>query len=416
MWRWLKAAVVVPFRLHLPMSLLIVGFVSAVISAQISDRTSFAGGELRRDVMDRWGAPISQSAPSVRYVASGAVFNTLGAMVLDKQEVSVQTTMNYRKRGLVYFSGFDFDFHGRYEVANGEGHAIDLVFVFPIQAQKNQVLLSDLVLLVNGAQAPVDLAGDNDRLVWTGRAQPQERLRFEISFRGRGLDSFVYTLDPSLPVRGFDFTFTANGGVNYDYPAGVVPAGEVVAEGGKAALRWRYGSLESGIPVGLILPSEQSWDSTLGTMVRRCWAPFIPFFLATAALALYHRRPLKAWQSYLLAAWYGLFFLLLSYLAAYSHFYAAYAVSTAVVIGTLVVYLRALIGRSTWPVQLAICGAFLVLPTLAVLFQGYTGLIYTLELVACLGGLMVFTTREAFRRLVENVLSLVFNEEVPHVS
>ena len=128
---------------HLLPSLAIVLLVSWVISEQITHRTTFANSELYQDVIERWGAPILQPAPSVRYVQSGTVFNSLAAMPLSSQQVDVTAEMNYRKRGLVYFSGFDFRFSGHYEVQNPHPFDIDTVFVFPLQERKNQVLLSD---------------------------------------------------------------------------------------------------------------------------------------------------------------------------------------------------------------------------------------------------------------------------------
>lgn len=415
MWAWAKAALRALGRTHLPLGLAIVGLVSAVISSQIGNRSSFANSEIHQDVMDRWGAAIRQPAPSVRSVASGSVFNTLAPLAFDRQSVVVDAAMNYRKRGLVYFSGFDLAFQGEYEVENRERHPVDLVFVFPIQARKNQVLLSDLAFSVNGVAAPVNLSGDADRLVWTGRAMPGERLRYRISFRGRGLDSFVYVLDPRLRVNGFRLDFHVTGGANFDYPTGVAPASAVDAGESTATLTWEYRSLESGVPVGLILPSEKAFDSIVGTMVRRSWAPFIPFLLAIVCLGIYHRRPLSAWQASLVAAWYGLFFVLLPYLAAFMSFYLAYGISLAANAAPLFFYVRALVSRPAAWMALGAAGAFLLLPTLAVILQGYTGLLYTLEIAAVLAGAMLFATREAFRRLVDRLLAaLLLAEGSPH--
>jgi len=73
--------------------------VSAAISGQMLDRTSFANSELHRDVMDRWGAPIVQPSPSVRYVPSGAVFNTLSPLPLASQEVVVDAAVGLLEQG-----------------------------------------------------------------------------------------------------------------------------------------------------------------------------------------------------------------------------------------------------------------------------------------------------------------------------
>ena len=188
----LLALLLLPKRYHFFGSLLIVAIVSIAISTQMTHRGTFANSELHRDVMDRWGAPIVQPGPSVRYVPSGTVFSSLSALPLLSQEVVVDADMNYRKRGLVYFSGFDFTFRGDYAAENDQGRDIDIAFVFPINLEKNKVLLSNLVFTVNGQPSKIDLEGGGDKLLWTGRLAPGQRVAFRVAFHGRGLDS-LYT-------------------------------------------------------------------------------------------------------------------------------------------------------------------------------------------------------------------------------
>ena len=293
----LKALLRLGRRTHFWGSLAIVLFVAWVVANQITDRYRFASNKLYDDVVDRWGAPIVQPVPSVRYVESGSVFNSLEALPLAGQDVTVDAVMNYRKRGLAYFSGFDFTFRGAYRVDNGEGKTIDLVFVFPIQLAKNQVLLSDLEFLVDGEPQPVDLVESADRLVWTGRLDDGQSLAIDIAFTGRGLDAFTYLLDPALPVRDFSLAFNITGGDHFDYDAGVVPASATVPGDGEVSLTWEFASLESGVPVGVRLPSEKSFDHIIATMVRRTWAPFVLFFAIVAALAVYFERKLAAYEA-----------------------------------------------------------------------------------------------------------------------
>src|SRR5262249_41031924 len=158
---------------------------------------------------------------SLRYVPSGAVFNSLTPLSLSRQDVAVDAAMNYRKRGLVYFSGFDFAFRGDYRAVNTEGRDIDVVFVFPIDLEKNKTLLSELEFVVSGVPARADLA-EADKLVWTGRVKSGERVDFHVGFRGRGLDSFTYVLDPNAPVHEFHLAYHISGGGHFDYEDGVV--------------------------------------------------------------------------------------------------------------------------------------------------------------------------------------------------
>jgi len=388
------------FRQHFFGSFAIVAAVTAVLTFRVTDRGGFATSELHGDVIDRWGAPIAQAMPSVRFVPSGAVFNTLTPLPLSSQRLRIDATMNYRKRGLVYFSGFDFTLDGTFVVKNDEGRAIDAVFVLPIQLATNKVMLSDLVFEVDARTVAVSLAEGADKLVWTGRLLAEQQITFHVGFRGRGLDSFVYRLDPSARVRDFELALSIAGGHNIDYPDGVAPASETRTEGDRVRMWWRYGSLESGIPIGVVLPSEASFDAELGTMAARAWVPFVLLFVALSAVAALWRRTLTFYEAYLVGAAYALFFVLVAYWAAIMHFVVAYLLGLAVVGALLVLFLRGLFGRPGVFVALALTVAALVLPTLAVLLQGYTGLIYALESLALVAMLMWVTRRDDVRALL----------------
>lgn len=393
------------FHHHIPGAFAMMLVVTLVIGGQVENRWDFATGTLHADVEDRWGAPIAQPVPSLRFVESGTVFNTLQPLPFNQQRVVVDADMNYRKRGLVYFSGFDFTFRGTYVATNPLPRDIDAAFVFPIDMQKNRVLLSELTFLANGAPASPSLGAAGDRLTWTGRVAAGGKVSFEIAFRGRGLDSFSYLMDPALPVRDLVVTVNVRGGENFDYPDGVAPATVARTDGDRAVLEWRYASLESGIPVGLILPSEKAYDHVIATMIRRSWATFLLFFAGLAALVVVRRERPAARHVYLVAAGYSFFYVLLPYLAAYMNFYVAWAVTLLVLGGMITAYVRGWLGPAVVPWLVLLYGACLVLPTAAVFFVNHTGLIYTLEILVALGVLMLMTTRKELRPLVERVLA-----------
>ncbi len=398
--RWLLG---IPFRHHFFGSLIITVVVAGVISSQVSDRTNFADSELRQDVMDRWGAPIELAAPSVRFVPSGAVFTSLQPLSFQSQDLRVEAEMNYRRRGLVFFSGFDFSLQASYLLRNDEGRPIDIVFVFPIELQTNRVLLSELAFAVDGEPSAVDLGQRSDRLVWTGRMAAGQVLRFDIGFRGRGLESFVYRPDPSLPLRDFSLSMGIRGGENFDYPAGVVPASQVQTDDERALLRWRFASLESGVPVGAILPAEQAYDQVIATLLRRSVASFLIFFAGLLLLTALRQRRLLVHETYLLAAAYALFFVLLAYLAAFVPFHLAWALALLIVGAMVTTFLQRLLGADTYRYALLLVGSALLVPSLAVILEGYTGLIYTLEILSALVVAMLASSRPRFRAALDTL-------------
>ena len=143
-----------------------------------------------------------------------------------------------------------------------------------------------------------------------------------------------------------------------------------------------------GVPV-----TPQSFDAIIATFVGRSWAGFLLFFAGLVALCLHHGRPPWIFESYLFAAAYALFFVLVAYLAAYLHFYAAWALALSLTGGLLCGYAALLLPRGAWKPVAGLVAGGLAVPTLAVILQGYTGLIYTLEALALVAALMVASAR-----------------------
>jgi hypothetical protein len=388
---------------HLFGSLFIVAFASAVISDQVSHRTDFADSELVKEVESVWGAPVSQPAPSLRAVQSGSIFTELRPVAFDQQHVQVDARMNYRKRGLRYFSGFDFTFSGHYTAVNRFDHDADVAFIFPLTANKSQVLLSELMFKVNGADASLDLGEEGNRLMWTGRIPQGATAEFFIRYRARGLESFLYRLDPSLPAHDVKLHVGVQGGENYDYPAGALAAQKITQASGAVALDWEFPSLESGVNLGVILPSEMTYDTVIATMAQRSWVPFLALIAGLAALGIRHRRPLAFYEAYLVAASYGFFFVLLAYLAAFMNFYLAYGISLLGIGAAVTAFLRRIFPTERRWVLASTWGVTMLVPTGAVVLQGYTGLIYTLEILAVLLGLMVAATHKGVRAFLSDL-------------
>jgi hypothetical protein len=346
-------------------------------------------------------------------VSSGTVFTGLESLPLAKQVVKVDAAMNYRKRGLTYFSGFDFVFAGHFEVVNPESHDIDVVFVFPVEMAQNKVLLSELSFQVNDKAEPFEHDADIDKVVWTGRLEAQKSVTFDVRFKGRGLESFVYALDPASPVRDFNLEMHVTGGDNYDYPDGVVPAHGVRQSSDTIDLAWHYPALQSGVPIGAILPSQKSFDQIIGTMVIRSWAPFLLFFIGIAALAARSGARLKFYEMYLLAGCYALHGVVTAYFTAFMNFYVAYALACAIGAAMAVAYGRKLLGpKSVTPVLWLII-TLQWIPTIAIIAQGYTGLIYTLEIIGGLAVAMYLTTRTTFAATLEQMIGQP-QKEVAH--
>lgn len=383
-------------------SFFIVVLTTTLIADQVTSRDDFANSELADDVQARWGAPVNQPAPSVRAVESGSIFTELTPLPLDRQHVTVDASMNYRKRGLRSFSGFELAFTGRYGLVNRQGHDVDVAFVFPLEVDKAQVLMSDLQFLVDGAPAPLELGEQRNRLVWAGRLPKGASVELLIRYRARGLDTFLYRLDPALPARDVKLDVAVRGGENFDYPEGVLSATDVRSSRDGIALGWRFASLESGVSLGVTLPSRQTWDTAIATMARRAWFPYAGLAALLFALGARHRRPLAFYESLLVAALFGFAFVVLAYLAAFTTFWVAWPLTVVGLGAAFVAWLRRIFPAERPLLLAGLWAATMAVPTLAVVTQGYTGLLYTAELLAALLAAMLLSTRRAVRAWLDD--------------
>jgi len=192
------------------------------------------------------------------------------------------------------------------------------------------------------------------------------------------------------------------GGENFDYPAGVLSASNVTQTREGVALDWAFPSLESGVNLGVVLPSEKTFDSIIGTMARRAWVPFLAFAALLLLLSARHERPLLFYESWLLAAAFGFTFVLLAYLAAFLNFYLAYAIALLGLGAAIVLYLQRLMPSERSETLWCIWVATMVVPTAAVILERYTGLIYTLEILAALFGGMALSIRADVRAFLQD--------------
>ena len=134
------------------------------------------------------------------------------------------------------------------------------------------------------------------------------------------------------------------------------------------------------------------------------------------ALCIYFGRPLRIYESYLIAASYGLFFVLLAYFAAFLSFYPAWLLSILIAGGLLLFYLRWVLPLGAARHVMGLIVSSLCVPTAAVFLQGYTSLIYTLEILALLTTMMVLTTRPKVRELIERLLTPAAVEGESHAA
>jgi hypothetical protein len=106
----------------------------------------------------------------------------------------------------------------------------------------------------------------------------------------------------------------------------------------------------------------------------------------------------------LLACVYAFFFVLVAYLSAFVHFYVA-SLCLALLGAASATYLKRLFPEASYPLLAMGWLWSMGVPTLAVVVPGYTGLIYTLELLAALITALHLSLKPNVRALLQGAPS-----------
>lgn len=356
----------------------------SVLMLRLEQRTYFALNRQLESVKKIWGGNLEQPMPSIRYKSFGSDVSTLTRGELAASDVRVKLEMDYRKKGLVYYTGYNAEFIGKYTVKNPQKEKIYLSFIFPYPMQQGEGILRDVKLLVNGQEEPANTEYQQNLALWTGLLDAEQAIEFTLEYHGRGLNHFIYGFEPGTQINQFTMTIQVIGARNVDYPVSTMTPSNVETTGDGVTLTWALNRSLTEFNLGVILPDKLNVAQQISVMTRRASAFFLLFIASVCLILKLARRPLSFIKIGVLCAAYFLFYPLLAYLSMYMSVWLAFALAFAILGGLMFNYARIVDTRNA---ALAITLAYVFysgITSLAALFPAYTGLILTIEAVVLL--------------------------------
>jgi hypothetical protein len=341
-----------------------------------------------------WGGDLAQPMPSVRYKLFGSDVSTLSKGELHASNIAVTLKVDYRKKGLVYYTGYHAEFTGKYTIKNPEKENIYLSFIFPYPTKQGEGLLQNFKLLVNGKEDLDDTEYQPDLALWTGLLGPSDALNITVQYEGRGLKEFAYGFEPAKQINNLSMTLDVQGAKNLDYAASTMPPTEPSQETPQGKiLKWKLDKALTELNIGVILPDKLNIEKQLFVMTSRAPAFFLLFLISLIAILRLTGESLNFIQIAVTSIAYFLFYPLFAYLVIYLGLIFAFIISFTS-IGLLILnYIRILHGLK---IALAVVTAYLFylgLTSLSALLPTYTGLILTLEGVVLMGIIMQVLSR-----------------------
>jgi hypothetical protein len=202
----------------------------AILGSAIYVRTYTASNTLDGQVQSIWGGAQVQSPPSATYGVAGGKATQLivdGVTVesADKKQADVQLpiqaslvnvdlAIDYRQKGLLWYSTYRVGFSGSYTFQNPTGTGQDVIFRLPLPAK--QAIYDDVRMTAN--DQPLQLTTRNGILQGRTTVAAGNEVVLHVSYRSQGLDTWQYKLgDDVAEVKNFSLTIRTHLG-GFDFP------------------------------------------------------------------------------------------------------------------------------------------------------------------------------------------------------
>lgn len=373
----------------------------AILGATVFIRTNASNSTLRNSVAALWGAPQEQTPPEAWYStveASPAPTTTTASspvtksvqMPIDKSRVQAALHLDYRKKGLLWYSTYTVRFAGAYDFRNDSDQPRRVVF--SLNFPTAQAIYDDVTFSVNGAPLATSNAKTQAYAPYT--IPPHQTATFQVGYRSQGLEKWTYNFgDQVNQVKDFELRLTTDFS-GFDFPDNSLSPTDERRDGSGWTLVWNYKNLISGYKIGLAMPEKLQPGPLTGRISFFAPVSLLFFFFILFVLTTVRQIDLHPMNYFFLACAFFSFHLLMAYLVDHLSVNAAFLICSAVSIFLVVSYLRLVVGMRFAAFEAGVAQLiYLVLFSYAFFFEGFTGLAVTIGAIITLFVVMQVTGR-----------------------
>ena len=373
----------------------------AILGATVFIRTNASNSTLRNSVASLWGAPQEQTPPEAWYStveASPAPTTTTASspvtksvqMPIDKSRVQAALHLDYRKKGLLWYSTYTVRFAGAYDFRNDSDQPRRVVF--SLNFPTAQAIYDDVTFSVNGAPLATSNAKTQAYAPYT--IPPHQTATFQVGYRSQGLEKWTYNFgDQVNQVKDFELRLTTDFS-GFDFPDNSLSPTDEHRDGSGWTLVWNYKNLISGYKIGLAMPEKLQPGPLTGRISFFAPVSLLFFFFILFVLTTVRQIDLHPMNYFFLACAFFSFHLLMAYLVDHLSVNASFLICSAVSIFLVVSYLRLVVGMRFAAFEAGVAQLiYLVLFSYAFFFEGFTGLAITIGAIITLFVVMQVTGR-----------------------
>jgi inner membrane protein involved in colicin E2 resistance len=377
-----------------------------ILGATIFARTYSANESLRGRIHSTWGGPQVQRPPAAcwteqvlkkaesvedgKKVTRTVTERISRPLTTVASDIRVNLQLEYRRKGLLWYSTYKVDFSGDYTFRNDTSTAQDVRFTLELPSAS--AVYDEMILQLDGRALPTRII-DSKATVNASLAAGRSGV-LRVHYRSQGVESWRYSFGSDVAqVPNFRLQVTTNF-ERVDFPDNTLSPTEKRRAGNGWDLTWSYGNLLSGFQIGITMP-EKLQPGPLAARIS-FFAPvsLFFFFFLMFIIATLRGIDLHPMNYFFLAAAFFAFHLLMAYLVDHISIHAAFLISAVTSIFLVVSYLRLAVGMRFAAVEAGLTQfCFLVLFSYAFFFEGYTGLSITVGAIVTLFVVMQITGR-----------------------
>ncbi len=311
---------------------------------------------------------------------------------LDSSQIVADLHIDYRQKGLLWFSTYRVRFAGNYTIQNPTGQEETFTIRLPLPSK--QAVYDGMEISLDGQVLPLDFAGAD--VIARGALKANATGAVRIAYRSQGQDNWIYKFssgDEVARVKDLHLQVKTDFG-GFDFPENSLSPMEKHQTSEGWELKWDYQNLVSGFNIALRMPQKLQPGPLAGRISYFAPVPLFFFFFLVFILSTLRGIDLHPMNYFFLACAFFAFHLLLAYLCDHVSIHAAFAISSAVSILLVVTYLRLVVNLRFAVVEAGLSQLiYLVLFSYAFFFEGFTGLAITIGAILTLFVVMQMTGR-----------------------
>jgi hypothetical protein len=361
-----------------------------VLAGVTAVRTQDAGSTLSPRVQELWGPALTQVAPTALVTSADRVVRGQ-AVQIESSDLNVNLHLDYRQKGLQWYSTYEVDFDGKYKFINPLDQPVTMTVQYNFPA--SNTLYDNFKFEINGTRILPD-SDLSKGLTGTITLGAKETANLNITYKSRGIDRWTYRFGSGITnVKNFRLTVNTDFR-NYDFPQQSVSASERKTTDTGAQLVWKFDSTVAGFNIGVEMPKKLQPGALASQMSFFAPVSLLFFFTVLVIIGAVRGTNLHPMHYFFLGAAFFAFHLLFAYLADLVAIEIAFVIAAIVSLLLVITY----VGRmANWKFALREVGIsqllFLVLFSYAFFYEGYTGLVITIGAIITLAVMMQVTAK-----------------------